>query len=318
MSQAPTNMGSMADEAIYRLAARQEGLFTTDQALACGLTARTIKRRLHRRQFTRLHGRVLGLPGWPVGDRRELWLATLAVPQAAVARWSAAGILRLPVPGVPRRPEVVVPKGTTYRIRGVVVHETRVLRAIDRTEVSGLAVTTPARTMIDLAAEMRADRYFHTVDQTLQSGRLALEDLAAAFDSITKVGRAGAGLVGAYLVGRAAPPSVEVSELEFRFDRLLQGAGLPTPVKQFRPPWYDGLRGVVDRAWPDERILVELDGRSYHATMQAMTDDRRRDRTAQLNGWRALRYTFAEITRRSAEVVDELRGLLAAGHPDAA
>ncbi|MDH3300933.1 MAG: endonuclease domain-containing protein [Acidimicrobiia bacterium] len=80
---------------------------------------------------------------------------------------------------------------------------------------------------------------------------------------------------------------------------------------QFRPPWYDGLRGVVDFAHPNLRLVVEADGRRWHSREQEMAADRRRDRLAARHGWVTMRFTWAEITGRPAAVASELRAVVA-------
>ena len=67
-------------------------------------------------------------------------------------------------------------------------------------------------------------------------------------------------------------------------EELLGGVGITSLLRQFRPPWFDGVRGTVDFADPAARVILEVDGRSWHATSQAMADDRRRDRVAAGHG----------------------------------
>lgn len=59
-------------------------------------------------------------------------------------------------------------------------------------------------------------------------------------------------------------------------------------------------------------MVVELDGRRWHTTAQAQTEDRRRDRLATTHGWVTLRFGWAEVVHRPAAVVDECRAVLAA------
>lgn len=93
---------------------------------------------------------------------------------------------------------------------------------------------------------------------------------------------------------------------------LLREAGLGGWVSQYQPPWYDGVRGIVDLAWPRLGLVVELDGRRWHATTQAQADDRRRDRAATAHGWLVLRFGWQEVVHRPATVVDECRSVLTA------
>lgn len=80
---------------------------------------------------------------------------------------------------------------------------------------------------------------------------------------------------------------------------------------QFRPPWHDGIRGTVDFAWPAERVLLEVDGRRWHAVTQAFEEDRRRDQAALAAGWWPIRAGWQQVTTRPGELVQVIRTALA-------
>jgi very-short-patch-repair endonuclease len=67
-----------------------------------------------------------------------------------------------------------------------------------------------------------------------------------------------------------------------------------------------GYRGYVDRCWPEAYLIVEIDGRSWHAREAAMAADRARDRTAARVGWQTLRILDEELTDCPVVVVDDL------------
>jgi very-short-patch-repair endonuclease len=51
--------------------------------------------------------------------------------------------------------------------------------------------------------------------------------------------------------------------------------------------------------WPDERLVVEVDGFAYHSSERAFANDRRRDATLTANGYRVIRVTWTDITKQS-------------------
>ncbi|MGI9600530.1 MAG: DUF559 domain-containing protein [Acidimicrobiales bacterium] len=303
-------MAHRPDHTVAHLAARQDGVFSRRQATEAGFSRSTILRRLRERAWISVDQRVLTLGDWPSTYRQLLWTGVLAIPGSAVSRRSAGGLHSMP--GLHTKiPTLTVAKGQRHQgLPGVRIHETRRLHAVDKTQCDGLSVTTPARTLIDVAAELSYARLGHVIDQSVQAGIVSREELLAAFLSITRRGRKGCRKLRRYLENRMDAPVQSVSELEYRFDQIIRGSGLPLPVEQFRPPWFDGIRGAVDRCWPQHQLIVELDGRSFHSTMQAMADDRRRDRVAQRHGYRVLRYTFAEVTHRAAEIIEDLETFL--------
>jgi hypothetical protein len=80
------------------------------------------------------------------------------------------------------------------------------------------------------------------------------------------------------------------SELEARFTAFLDDAVLPRPSTNSR------IEGTeVDFAWPEHRLIAELDGFAFHATRRAFEQDRARDRRLQAYGWRVVRITWRQL-----------------------
>jgi very-short-patch-repair endonuclease len=69
----------------------------------------------------------------------------------------------------------------------------------------------------------------------------------------------------------------------------------------------------VDILWEEQRLIVELDGHSYHRTRAAFERDRIRDETLQLAGYRVLRITARRLASEPAAVVATVRSLLERG-----
>jgi very-short-patch-repair endonuclease len=59
---------------------------------------------------------------------------------------------------------------------------------------------------------------------------------------------------------------------------------------------------VRDFCWPSRRLVVEADSYSRHSSPSALNADRERDVVLTLAGWRSLRFTHAQVTRRRAWV----------------
>lgn len=61
--------------------------------------------------------------------------------------------------------------------------------------------------------------------------------------------------------------------------------------------WNREIKGfVVDAVNFKARLIVEVDGFSYHSSPEQYTRDRKRDRVLTLAGWRVLRFTHTEVT----------------------
>jgi very-short-patch-repair endonuclease len=72
------------------------------------------------------------------------------------------------------------------------------------------------------------------------------------------------------------------------------------------------LHGLeVDALWRTRRLVAELDGRATHLTATAFEDDRRRDASLTVAGFRVVRFTWRQVTREPSAVARTLRALLA-------
>jgi predicted transcriptional regulator of viral defense system len=140
------------DRVIARVAARQQGMVTTAQLNAAGFDHRLIRRRVAAGWLARRHQGVyvLGVFAGPFGDEAAALLA--CGDRATIGHWTSAAAyaLRERVEGEPVH--VVVEGGMTGRREGVLTHRVEVLPECDITLVHGLRMTTPARTLLDLAA----------------------------------------------------------------------------------------------------------------------------------------------------------------------
>ena len=76
---------------------------------------------------------------------------------------------------------------------------------------------------------------------------------------------------------------------------------LPRPEPR---AWVAGLR--VDFLFAASRLVVETDGYRYHRTRRAFERDRERDAILARAGYRTLRFTHRQLTRRPAEVAETI------------
>jgi len=95
------------------------------------------------------------------------------------------------------------------------------------------------------------------------------------------------------------------SELERRFLRLAERAGLPRPLTQARVAGFK-----VDFFWPEFGLIVESDGLRYHRTPNQQLRDRVRDQAHAAAGFIALRFTHAQVTFDPEAVIATLRGVV--------
>lgn len=138
------------DRAVAGLAAKQHGIVTVPQLLNAGFTPGVIKRRLAGGWLVRRHQGVyqVGVCAGRFGDEMAALLAS--GPRSVLGLWAAMGVWG---PGERRGVvEVICLGDAAGRRRGIRAHRAAALPACDVTTRYGLRVTTPPRTLVDLAA----------------------------------------------------------------------------------------------------------------------------------------------------------------------
>jgi hypothetical protein len=96
------------------------------------------------------------------------------------------------------------------------------------------------------------------------------------------------------------------SPVERDFLALCEESGIPPPLVNVR------LCGFkVDCYWPEQRLVVELDGEKGHSTERQVARDHGRDLTLRSAGIAVRRYARRQMSRQRKHVVADLRVALA-------
>jgi very-short-patch-repair endonuclease len=161
-------------------------------------------------------------------------------------------------------------------------------------------VTTPARTLVDLACTLRPEALEAAVNEADHLGLIDPEALRQFADQRRHLH--GVAALRRLLDRRTF--TLTDSELERRFLPLARAAGLPMPLTQQH---LNGYR--VDFYWPGLRLVVEADGLRYHRTPSQQTKDRQRDQAHTAAGLTPLRFTHAQVAFEADSVVDLLRSV---------
>jgi very-short-patch-repair endonuclease len=276
------------------LAAGQQVVVSTEQLLELGFDHSRIRRRLAAGWLTRLHRGV-----YRVGPQDAQWTAEMAAllacgRRAVLSHRSAAAVW-----GLASRDESTIDvtvSGTQLRSRdGIRVHRARLARA-DLRERETLRVTSPARTLLDLAAELPRPELERVVNEA-QLLRLVTR---AELSAVSR--RPGASRLRAAL---RVEPRLSRSELERLMLALVRRVGLPVPLTNTRV-----LGHEVDFAWPEQRVIVETDGFHAHSTRAAFERDRARDALLSAHGWRVVRFSWWQVVHEPEVVAARLAVVL--------
>ena len=297
--------------AVARLAATQHGALGTGQLAALGINDSTIAGWIAGGWLRWAQPRTVIVAGSPNTFEQRLFAALLAAgPDAAVSHRAAAYLwgLLLWEPPV----EIVVPRGQTPDLRGVVVHQTRDPFVVHRRR--GLRVTSPMRALIDLGAVLSAQEVEDALDRALANRLFTVAAVEWALAKVARPGRRGSGVMRRVLDGRALADAPPDGLLEPRFARLCRSHGLPPAAFQHEVS-FRGRRYFIDFAYPDLMIAIEVDGYGQRATRAAFESDTERQTVLALLGWTVLRFTWTRVVRRPADVARDI--LLAIGRDPA-
>jgi very-short-patch-repair endonuclease len=239
------------------------------------------------------------------------WAALLVSGDGAVACGrTAARFWRLPLvddhdPATQRFEEHVHDVAVTRNVGALASGVTTVFRRqllLSPTEITrhanGACLTTPGRTLRDLAAVLRPDALVCAMDEALRRRLVSARELeaivvAAKGSRHVNVLREAVQLADA----RAETPAESLA-------RLLLLPHIPDLRSQVsvHEPWGE-LVAVLDLASDSFRLAVEVDGKRGHAGAQMVAKDRRRDRRTESLGWTTVRVTWYDLRRRPQEVV---------------
>ena len=292
-----------AGATIRRLAESQNGLITGEQAVSAGVSRSSIRRRIESKEWERIENDIYLV----YGTRSTivyLQAAVLALP-AVVSHQSAAQLHGFGYESF-KEAVVTVPYRRSNRFVEVRVRQSTDLDQRYITDVAGLPVTNPTRTMFDLASVTNLVRLRGMAQKALVGRRMTVEDLAAILEELGRRGRPGTTRFRKLLEEVSPGLVIPESVMEERMLALITANDLPMPTLQMPLPWRSPVKGRVDFAYEDARVIIECDGRSWHTTMEAFESDRRRDNLAQLNGWRVLRFTWKDLTENPARVLDQI------------
>ena len=297
-----TESATHPERAVTELAAGQHGVVARRQLAALGVSDTKVARLVSRGLLIRLHRGVYAVGHTALRIEGHRMAAVLSGgPGAVLTDRTAAGVWGVRPDNRPRW-DVTVPSAQGRKLPGITIHRRR-LDPRDVTAIDGIPVTTLARTYLDLAACVPTD---HTAKALERGEQLRLFDLRAVDDVLARhPGHRGAGRLRT-AVDRMRPDHERLrSWLEREALVLIERLRLPPPAVNAKLHGHE-----VDLLWPEHRLVVELDSRTYHDTALAFETDRRRDADHVLGGYRVLRITRRRLDEDRAGVADALRTLL--------
>lgn len=273
-------------------------MVTHGELRALGFSRSAIEHRLATGRLLRVTRGVYAV-GWPLLTREGHWMAAVLAcwPDAGLSHRSAAALWGF---GEERAGviDISVRRRSEHRRAGTQARSRPSLCVDDLVRHRAIPVTTPTRTLIDIATELVPLRLERAVNE---ADKLDLIDPETLRDSLDRYrGEPGVRPLSALLDRHTF--RLSDSELEALFRPLAAGAGLPPPLTK---QMVDGFE--VDFHWPELDLVVETDGLRYHRTPAAQARDRLRDQTHTAAGRTALRFTHHQVKHERRHVLRVLR-----------
>ena len=302
----PRTATQALDQVLGEFGAAHHDVASLDQLIALGLTAGQVETRLASGRLHAVHRGVYAIGRRRLSSEGALLAAVLAGgPGAVLSHRSAAGLWTIAGGGLSRVDVTLPTRNGRGRRPGLAIHRPRrPVAASEWAERSGIPVTTPARTLLDLAATCGPADLARAIERAEQQRVFDLRAIEQVIADHAR-GRGAARLVRALGVADPAPTR---QELERRFLALCRERGLPRPEVNVL------LCGLeVDFLWRDRGVVVETDGFATHGTRAAFERDRERDAILQVAGFRVIRFTYRQVDRDPARVAATVAALLGAG-----
>ncbi|MBK5224046.1 MAG: hypothetical protein JJE52_14470 [Acidimicrobiia bacterium] len=251
-------------------------------------------------------------PTWQQRQRIAVWAAPPpagASHRAAALVWGVEDIGAIPV-------EVTAPRRSRWHARSVLVHH-GALPPCDITARNGITVTTPERTIVDLAGVLDLGIVERALDQFLRRRLVAESDIDDLLGRDDHRARVGSGELRALLDRRREVDGVADTSFETRLLQIIRAHGLPEPVRQHVLLDADGsFVARFDAAYPAHRVGIEADSERWHMNRDRFIADRSRRNQAETLGWRVPSFTWHHLTKEPQSVgVTIERTLHVAGWP---
>lgn len=288
------------DVRVSRLAARQNGVIATRQLTSYGIVSRMVTLRVSRGQLHRVFRGVYAV-GHSAVSRNGLFTAAVLAcgPETTLGHHAAAayhGMRRWD----DRDIDVIVPRSAGRAIDGIRARRST-LDARDVWTRGSLRVTSPARTILDLAAAMPFKPLRRMIRQALAERRVTVRQLLDVLHRYPR--HRGAANLRAVIANGTEPTRSDLEDIAL--DLLDSGAvARPQVNPRLR---LDGRTIHPDLLYRGQRLAIELDSRRWHNDPLTLQDDADKQAILEAHGYRVLRITWWQIVNRPQQTLRRIR-----------
>jgi len=303
---------AQTDRRIAAIATGQLGAFSRMQAHDAGLSDRQLRSRVQSGFLVQIGPNAFRINGTPTNLRSELRELLLDVGEPVWCCAQTAAALHGFDGFSLRRPfHLLLPRERSLVRWNAKIHRSQRIDLIDASEVDDMAVTSPVRTLLDLARVLPSDQLAACVDSALRDGGTNEDLLHRRIEALRSQGRFGLPLLHEVLAGHEVTRGGQ-SWLEREYLRLLDRAGLPRPATQQVLSRARDRLVRVDCRFAGTNVVVELLGYRFHRSRGQMSGDAARYNALLADGFAPYQFTYGQIVSEADYVVATTRNALSA------
>lgn len=310
-SESRTEMHKLRPQVVVGdLGRDKEGVFHVEAAFRAGISKDQLSRLAASGVIRRPRPRVCVLSAFPHTWQQDAAVAqTWAAPDGVLSHNTAAALWGLRNFGEPRPIELTSAAYLRSRSPDVVVHRRRRWLPGDVCHLGRLMLTSPARTIIDIAGQIPVDRLRDALDEVLVRELVTLDRMQRRLKDAGRQGRPGAAALQRLIREFESSDLPPRSVLERRYLKCSRQARLPEPRLQ-HPVVIDGESYRIDFAYPTAALAVELDGWRFHGGREAWEADIKRSNALVAGGWQVIRGTWRDVKNDPRPLIDRVAELL--------
>lgn len=164
---------------------------------------------------------------------------------------------------------------------------------------------------MDCAGSVSQVNLERVAESAIRQGLTTWTELERYLIAHARRGRNGSAGLRELIAARAGEPGVPLSDFSRLVSNLLAEAGLPRPKLEYRITNPRGeLVMQADLAWPELKMVWELDGLQWHFGRSDVERDRRKRNEAKALGWRIQEILWSMYSNEPAHLVDMARRFL--------
>ncbi len=289
-----THKFGQRDGLVAKLAGAQRTIVSHEELIAHGYGRRVIAHWVNRGRLTSVFHGVYSVVQGDLPSLAREQAALIACGEGAFLSHRSAAFVWGFRKTAPPMVEVTVQAPRRASHKGIRVHRIRAIDGRELRQTDGLWVSSPERAVLEVAA-VAPDELSRVIEDGLAARKVNRRELEAVL-ARNRPCRGAARL--AEILGDGIAMTMTRSKRERAFLKLIRESGLPLPETNAKFGPYE-----PDFLWRRERLVVEIDGYTFHSGPDSFSRDREKDLFFKRLDLEVLRFTGEHIVRQPPMVL---------------